>query len=783
MSISKNRGAETYLLRIQLAEVSDRHAELVAGIGHSLGLEGMGSIEGQIIQLIFNVRGNEIDSLQDRIVSTISGLMHMNLLSMDRVPHRYFSGFRMAQSQGDQAEKEGIRTHARVICQECRSELADLNNRRFGYPFTECPLCAPQFIVSSSDSTIHEADAGRCCPDCLSETENIHDRRYRFAENSCPACGPSLFWQKRGEARWQQSSRETLLLGTSLLRDGSIIAVKGRNGIHLLCDAGNEGAIRELRRRKGNLLKPLAVMFSGISEAQEIVEIDEQIAAALLSPTAPIVICPFRPDEMSRNLARFSVSGILDRLGVMLPHCPLMQILASLYERPLVVTSANISGQPMIHRSEDKMLLWELADAIIDHDRMILAPSGEPVIQFTESGDRIMLRNGDITSFPSVNWPELYGECVIATGTATSENSSVFLDEHFYPRGHQSGRQTTIKQGLDASAIKDSIHQHRQNPSFILSEFSTIQTQKTQHWTSTFPEARLIQIQHHEAHFAALLEEHGKLYDNEPVLGIIWDRGGTGLDGLEWGSEFIIKRQGRFEQFISLDYFQGTAAEPDDYASRLAALGLLRHRLDARRLIGHLFSRDEWRNYERWPIRSKEMNTRSMSRLIDGVFTIIGIATEGKEAGMLDGLPILETLARRIQMDVSQPYELPIRNQRVDWRPMIDTIIGDLDSGAGRDMIARRFLSSLAELVCHAANLAGVRKIALSGDVFCSPMLVTMIADRLGRDRTLYIHQGLAPTDECIPLGQLAVWALQRKSGQSGEAARKKEVHDPKSRE
>lgn len=783
MSISKNRGTETYLIRIQRSEISDRHAALVSDFAHALGLEGTGTIESQIIQLIVNVSGNEIDAFGDRILSSITGLTGMNLLSVDRIPHRHFSGFKMTAPRLNACDQEVKRDPARGMCQECKSELVELNNRRFGYPFIECPVCAPQFYRSSDGREMHESETDRCCPDCQSEIANIQNRRYRFTDNSCPACGPSLFWQRRGEARWQQSSQETVLLGTDLLRDGGIIAVKGRNGINLVCDAANEDAICELRRRKGNLLKPLSVMFSGISEAQKYVEIDEQYAAALLSPTAPIVICPFRSDGMGQDLAGISISGMLDRLGVMLPHCPLMQILASLYERPLVVTSANRSGHPMINCPEHKILLWDLADAIIDHERLILFPSEEPVIQFTETGERIMLRSGNHTGRLPFNWPEISGECALVTGSSMREHPTVFFNHHFQSCGYSPEQNTIVKPGSEPSGPKDWLFQHGPIPTFILSELSNIQAHRKPDWTSLLPEARCLQIQHHDAHFASVLAENGILHDDDPVLGIIWDRGGPGRDGMEWGSEFIIKREGRFESMLSLDYFPGTLATQDGAESRLAALGLLRHRLDARRLISHLFSRDEWRNYERWPMRSKEMNTRSMSRLIDGVSTIIGLVPESKQAGILDGLPMLETLARRIQMDISQPYELMIRNQRVDWRPMIDTIIGDLDSGAGRDMIARRFLSSLAEVICHAANLAGVKKVAVSGDVFCSPMLVSLVAERLGKDRALYIHHGLAPTDECIPLGQLAAWALQRKSGQSGEANRKKEMHDPNNRE
>lgn len=774
MSISKSRGPETYFLRIQASEISERLAASVSDMAKSVGIQGIGRLDGREFKLMFNVRSGEIDSIQHRMVSTMAGWMDVKIISLERVPHRQFSGFHMAQPRDPHTEIDGKKKHRRGICQDCRLELTDMNNRRFGYPFTECPVCAPHFVLSDDLLDMPDMESVRFCQDCREETKNIDDRRYRFIDNSCPTCGPSLFWQRKGEARWQQSTQETVLQGTDVLRDGGIISVKGKNGVYLLCDAGNEAAIRELRRRKGNLLKPLAVMFAGISEAQQHVEIDEQYAAALLSPMGPIVICPFRTDDARHDLARISVSGILDRLGVMLPHCPLMQILSSLYERPLVVTSANRSGQPMILQPENKSLLWELADAIIDHDRIILVPADEPVIQFTEAGERIMLRSGDHTAALPVNWPELAGERAIVTGALPRGQSVLFLNDNLFTLDHLSDNKVVVKDGQQPSVPEDWIHQLRPKPTVILSELSSKQSHKEQYWSSLLPEAVRLKIQHHEAHFASVLAEHDMLHDTDPILGIVWDRGGLGQDGFEWGSEFMIRRQGSMEQLLSLEYFPGAMAGSTGVESRLAAIGLLKHRLDARRLIGHLFSRDEWRNYERWPMGAKEMNTRSMSRLIDGVSTIIGLAPETREASMLDGLPIIETLARRIQMDVSLPYELPIRNNRIDWRPMIDTIIGDLDSGAGRDMIARRFLTSLAELVAHVANLADVRKVAISGEVFCSPMLVTMIADRLGKDRTLYMHHSLSPTDECIPLGQLAVWAIKRKEGQLMESEGKR---------
>jgi hydrogenase maturation factor HypF (carbamoyltransferase family) len=261
-------------------------------------------------------------------------------------------------------------------------------------------------------------------------------------------------------------------------------------------------------------------------------------------------------------------------------------------------------------------------------------------------------------------------------------------------------------------------------------------------------------------------------------LGVVWDRGGLGEDGQQWGSECIIRKDGRMQHLLAFDDLPFPDQDMSKTGHRIAALGLLRHRLDARRLIGHLFSREEWPRYERWAMRGGDARTSSMIHFIDGVAAILGLTSEGYEVGEMNGLPLIETIARKIQMDVSQPYELQIRHGKVDWRTMIDTIIGDMDSGAGREMIARRFLASLASLIAQVAYESGVKKVALSGDVFTSPLLVSMISEELGSDISLYIHQSLAPTDECINLGQLALWLDAKRRGPLSGKEQRSSVSD-----
>lgn len=779
MSISRSGGPETHLFRIQLKEGSDHSAAWVNGIALKLHLQGRAAIEGRVVHMMLNARASEIEALLEKFLSNFDRTSGASLLSRERLPFVFLSGFKMLHGLEALPIRERHATEGDNMCPDCRAELKNPDDRRFGYPFTECPVCAPTFHDRNASAAQEMVNNLTCIP-CRDEALDPINRRYLFADITCPACGPSLFWQRRGEARWEQPLEETILQAIGLVREGGILAIKGNGGYHLACDASNERSIRNLRNRKGNRLKPLAVMFPGLSEAAVDMEINEQQAAALLSSTGSIVICPIRNQEVQTRIVRKSLSGILDRKGIMLPHSPLMQIISSVFDGPLAITSANRSGHPLIYRSESRAELWDFADAIIDHDRRIIHPKEEPVIQFTDSGERILLRSTPSggTKF-SVNWHNKSMGSAVAISISTRLNIGSLRDG-IYQRLEtpvDTDLKNIRKDMLVGAHEGDDIM--RTIPELIITDRNAKdQSDILETWRTQWPDVPLMNTWHHEAHFAAVLSEHGLLQTDEAILGVVWDRGGYGQDGQQWGSEFMIRQEGQIHPFVAFDELPFADADSVGSGHRIAALGLLRHRLDARRLIGHLFSRDEWTRYERWAMRRSNATTRSMSHFIDGVAAILGLTKEGSEAGEMDGLPLIETIARRIHMEVSLPYELNLRNGKVDWRSMIDTIIGDIDSGAGREMVARRFLASLACLIATVSSKSGVKKVALSGDVFTSPLLIDMISEQLGQDTALYIHQYLAPTDECVNLGQLALWADAKRRGQSLETDARSSVRD-----
>ena len=764
MSISRSGRPETHLFRIQVTGEFVQTPDRINGIARELGLQGRGAIEGRIICMMVNARAHDIEQLIDKLISALEGTNSASLISRERLPFVQLSGFRMMRTSAALPIRDRHATHGGNMCPDCRTELKDPGDRRFGYPFTECQVCAPDF-KDQHDPASPESLKDLTCNACREEAMDPTNRRYLFSEISCPECGPALFWQRREEPKWQLNVRESIPQVIALIREGGIIAVKGNGGYHLIGDASNEKTIRDLRRRKGNVLNPLAVLYPGLSDATTEVDINEQQAAALLSSTGSIVICPFLNPIEKPRIARSSLTGILDRLGVMLPHNPLLQIISSVFEGPLAVTSANRSGQPTIHQSEARPELWHLADAILDHERLITQPREEPVIQFTDQGERILLRS-DQPGYPgiSVDWHEADMGTALAFSTTSSRSIGYVQDGIII--GLEASLDDMLNKNSNTSTTTERTDKTKINPEQIIMERAI----KARHTSFTaaislWPDVPVMNTWHHEAHFAAVLAEHGLLRSDEAVLGVVWDRGGLGPDGQEWGSEIMIRKEGRMQSFASFDFLSSPNNYPDKSDHRMAALGLLWHRLDARRLIGHLFTREEWTKYERWDNRGGQAKTNSMSHFINGVAAILGLTTEGCNTGSVNGLPLIETVARRIQMDVSLPYELHIIDGKVDWRSMIDTMIGDIDSGAGRDMIARRFLASLANLIVQASAEAGIRKVALSGDVFTSPLLVSMIAEQLGHKVALYIHQYLAPTDDCILIGQLALWADAKHRG------------------
>jgi hydrogenase maturation protein HypF len=267
-------------------------------------------------------------------------------------------------------------------------------------------------------------------------------------------------------------------------------------------------------------------------------------------------------------------------------------------------------------------------------------------------------------------------------------------------------------------------------------------------------------IQHHQAHFAAVMAENNLLSTASPVLGFTWDGTGYGEDRQIWGGEVFRYDQGEMERILFLDYFPQLLGDKMSLEPRLSAMSLLKDHPKSTSLIAHHFSTKEWDYYQKLLSKEDNLLTSSMGRLMDGVASLLGICSFNTYEGQ--AAMELEVLARSYKDNMEEYYPLPIRYNRIDWRIMLDEMTTDMISRKDKAMIAKKFYRSLVRLTEQISGIFGINKLAFSGGVFQNALLTEMIMDGLSGSKELYFHRQLSPNDECIALGQLAMYHLNR---------------------
>ena len=675
-----------------------------------------------------------------------------------------FTGFHIIESIVD-AEPDLLITPDIAICATCRAELTQKNNRRQTYSFTTCLHCGPRYSIITKipydrqNTTMSHLDM---CDTCSREYHDIKDRRHFSQTNSCPNCAiqMNLFDGKENEPNEDQTEIINLLVCS--LSSGKIAAVKGIGGYLLLCDATNAETIDILRKRKHRPAKPFAVLYPDIETAAADLVINEQERVALTGKVAPIVLCLIRENKAS-TICVDEIAPHLDKLGIMLPYTPLLQLISSRFGKPLIATSANISGSPIIYTDEQALEdLWNIADLILTYDREIVTPQDDSVWQFTPAGQRLVIRRsrGMAPDF----YPHHLGETnetQLAMGAdmkgafAIQHKDKIYISQYLGDQGDYLSQQSfrkTLEFLLQLFNLKPTIILTDEHPSY----YTSIEGKNLAMEASVRHET----VQHHKAHFAAVMAENNLLSPSSSVLGFIWDGTGYGEDRQIWGGEVFRYDQGEMERILFLDYFPQLLGDKMSLEPRLSALSILKDHPKSAALLAHYYSPVEWDYYQKLLSREDNLLTSSMGRLMDGIAAMLGLCSiityEGQAAMEL------EVLARSCTEKTETCYPLPIRYNRIDWRIMLDEIVEDVINKEEKAFIAWKFYKSLVRLIEQASDIFDINALAFSGGVFQNALLTEMITAELSKNKELYFHRQLSPNDECIALGQLAMYKISQ---------------------
>jgi len=658
-----------------------------------------------------------------------------------------------------------------AICDDCRRELFDPRDRRYRYPFINCTHCGPRFTIIRDipyDRPNTTMAAFRMCPDCQAEYDDPANRRFHAQPNACPACGPQVFFLNREEGNPGLSGESALQAARAALRTGKIVAVKGLGGFHLACDAQNDAAVETLRRRKGRVDKPFALMAFDLETVERFCHVSPEERALLVSRERPIVLLRRREDApISPRVAPGN-----PYLGVMLPYTPLHYLLlepADDFPRILVMTSGNYAEEPIaIDNDEARARLAGLADAFLLHNRDIHARCDDSVLRVFQGAELPIRRSRGYAPYP-VHLPRAVPPLLAVGGElkntfCLTREHYAFLSQHI---GDMENYETLrffeemVEQlartfRIVPEAIACDLH-----PGYLSTRYARERAE-----TSGLP---LLPVQHHHAHIAACLAENGFPGDR-PAIGVALDGTGYGLDGAIWGGEFLLADYASFRRMAHLRYLPlpgGDAAIRRPY--RIALAYLWAAGIPWEEGLPPVGAAPE---EERAVLRrqlERGLNvvpTSSMGRLFDAVSALAGVRQEinyEAQAAME-----LEGLAEAGEAGTYPfAYEEGPEALAIDPLPLLRAVAADVRDGVPAGRISARFHNAVAgmirEVCLRLREKTGLQEVALSGGVFQNvTLLEKVVASLREAGFALYLHRRVPPNDAGISLGQAMVGANHR---------------------
>lgn len=723
-------------------------------------------------------------------------------------------GFRIVASQ-DQTAHTTLVSPDIATCDDCLRELFDPADRRYHYPFINCTNCGPRFTIIRSlpyDRVATSMDCFPMCPKCAAEYADPLDRRFHAQPDACFDCGPHITWREAGVGNELGEAAASPAVGTTretsdaiidrcveLLADGGIVAIKGLGGFHLACDASNEQAVAELRRRKRRSNKPLAVMVRDLADVERLCHVNDVERDLLTGSIRPIVLLRRRavcesggsPNALALAL---SVAHDLPELGVMLPYTPLQHLLLAAAEargmHAFVMTSGNLSEEPI---ETDDNLAWEhlvaagIADALLGNDRAILSRYDDSVVR-AANGAVMPVRRARGYAPQPLPLPALDGapSCVLACGPqqkatialtreGTNGEATCFVSQHIgdvenggtFDAWNAACTRLEDLFDLTPAALACDLH-----PSYLSSQWAREQARKC-----NLP---LVEVQHHHAHIASVMAEAiaaGQLTTDARVLGIVFDGTGAGTDGTIWGGEFLIAGLGGFARAAHLRTWAlpGGAASVRDARRNafalLSELGLLEHP-GAERLLGDL---DEQTRSVTATMIERGINsprTSSMGRLFDAAAAILGICGQAT----YEGEPAIEleaaawralssestcptgNMASFSVTESSRPDDCHVLNSKSLIEELLEGIGADVPAG----QLALDFHVAVARSSAHIASEICAREdidaVALSGGVFMNRLLLQLLTRELkSMGLTVLVPHSVPVNDGCISYGQAAI--------------------------
>jgi hydrogenase maturation protein HypF len=640
------------------------------------------------------------------------------------------------------------------ICKDCQNELFDPNNRRFQYPFITCALCGPRYTICEQlPYDRHHTSMAKfgMCTSCQNEYANPLDRRFHAQTISCWDCGPHIWLcDKSGHVLSKQ--QEVIQNTVEAILSGKIIAIKGIGGFHLMVLASNSAALKELRLRKHRPDKPFALMVKNLSQAMKICEVSALERKALNSQASPIVF--LRKKKFDLCPISELVSPNQSRYGVMLAYAPIHHLLMSKLSSALVATSANVKDEPISYENDDALTsLNDIADLWLMNDRDIVHPLEDSIVNIVNDKVQFIRRARGYFPFslpaPFTNHSRLAVGGHLKSTLALHHENRLFISPFIG----------------DMSSVKsiDRFKQEYKNLLKICPTTTLIGDFHPDYASTQEGQKYAINthlVQHHLAHVFAVIAEHQL---TGCVLGFAWDGMGLGNGGKLWGGETFLINLSHILHVTTLKAFSLPGGEKAIKEPRRVALSLL-YSLFKEKVWQHTpthlldcFSVNEINLIQ--PLienTSLSPSCTSMGRIFDAISVLLGgvpkMTFEGQSA------MYLEQLATGQSQPISA-YDISIHNQNdnllIDWRPMVDSVLNDLNLNVEKAIIAQKFHHWCSNVICKVASKFNCKQIVLSGGVFQNKLLTELSCHNLHRlGYEVYCAEQLPPNDGAISVGQ-----------------------------
>lgn len=626
------------------------------------------------------------------------------------------------------------------VCKKCKEELFDPSNRRYLYPFINCAECGPRYTILKAlpyDREQSSMSSFKLCKKCREEYENPDNRRFHAQGISCPECGPRITLYDR-HSKISEGGRSIDII-VKALKEGKIIALKGVGGFHLICDATHTRAIEDLRERKKRPSKPFAVMVREMQDAKKLTELNAHEESLLGSSRKPILIAQLKKDAKLST----QVAPNIDKLGVMLPYTPLQLMLLARFDKPVIVTSANLSDSPLCATFEEIKNYSHLWDLCLDHDLEIHHRCDDSVVM-SVGNKTVLLRSARGYAPTHFRLPSAVRKNTLSTGANQKNTIAISFKEHMIISPHI-GDLTSVE---SMEHFERSLHAfeslYRFAPDRIVSDKHPLY--ESTKWAKA-QKCEMIQVQHHKTHIASAIFEH---HLKEEVLGVAFDGSGYGDDGEIWGGEFFrgtgdnLKRIGHFR------YFKLLGGESAIKEPRRIALSLLfslygKEAIQLKNPTTAAFSQSEMETL--YLLYEKGINaplSSSVGRLFDAIASMTGICQKISYEGE-SGL----RMESFYDANITQSYPFEVINGEIDWSMMI---VGVLEE-KHRTQAVSKFFNTLVEIIYYFYKQEHL-KVVVGGGVFQNKTLLGLLS---GKIEDLYWNEKVPLNDGGVSMGQSAL--------------------------